>query len=42
MEAHATSIYLDSHYKVNLGDCDLRRLHFWIPNNSILTIERKK
>ena len=42
IEAHADGIYLDSRYKVNSGDSDLRHSHFWIPNDSILTIERKK
>jgi hypothetical protein len=41
VEAHPDGVFLDSHYKVNSGDTDLRHSIFWIPNESILTIESK-
>ena len=34
-------LFLDSHYKSNSGDSDLRHSNFWIPADSILTIEKK-
>ncbi|NNE91099.1 MAG: hypothetical protein HKN23_05585 [Verrucomicrobiales bacterium] len=42
MEARLDGVFLDSHYKVNSGDTDLRHSVFWIPNESILTVESKK
>ena len=35
-------IVLDSQYKINSGDADLRESFFWIPTESILTIELRK
>jgi hypothetical protein len=39
--AHENGIFFDSHYKMNSGDTDLRHSIFWIPADSILTIEKK-
>jgi hypothetical protein len=41
LTAHEEGIYLDSRYKVNSGDSDLRHSLFWIPASSILAIERR-
>lgn len=42
VEAHPDGVFLDSHYKANLGDTNSRHSTFWIPNDSILTIALKK
>lgn len=42
IEARLDGVFFDSHYKVNSGDTDLRHSVFWIPNESILTVESKK
>jgi len=40
--AHQDGIFFDSHYTMNSGDTDLRHSIFWVPMNSILTIEKKQ
>jgi len=40
--AHPEGIFFDGYYKMNLGDADLRHSQFWVPMNSILTIEKKQ
>lgn len=42
IEARFDGVFFDSHYKINSGDTDLRHSVFWIPNESILTVESKK
>ena len=42
VEAHPAGLFLDSHYQMNSGDADLRHSIFWMPSESILTVESKK
>ena len=42
IEARLDGVFFESHYKINSGDTDLRNSVFWIPNESILTVESKK
>lgn len=42
VEARPDGVFLDSHYKMNSGDTDLHHSIFWIPNDSILTVESAK
>ncbi|ADG69728.1 hypothetical protein Plim_3917 [Planctopirus limnophila DSM 3776] len=37
---HHDGLFLDSRYKLNSGDTEFRHSVFWIPMNSILTIEK--
>jgi hypothetical protein len=42
IEARLDGVFLDSHYKMNSGDTNLRNSVFWIPNESILVVKSKK
>ena len=42
VEARLDGIFFDSHYKANSGDTEQHHSVFWIPNESILTVESKK
>lgn len=39
---HHDGIFFESHHKANSGDKNLRHSVFWIPNESILTVESRK
>ncbi len=41
ISSHKEGLFLDSQYRMNQGDTDLRHSEFWIPSESILAIEKK-
>lgn len=41
VSVHESGVLFDCHYKMNSGDTELRHSEFWIPNDSILAIEKK-
>jgi hypothetical protein len=42
ISARPDGIFLDSHYKLNSDDTEVRHSVFWIPNESILTVKSEK
>jgi len=40
--ARTDGIFLDSHFKMNSDDTELRHSLFWIPNESILSVQSEK
>lgn len=40
--ARMEGIFLDSHYKLNPDDPELRQSVFWIPNESILSVKSEE